>query len=70
MPGRVTRVEVETGDEVEAGEVLLVMEAMKMEHSLRAPHSGTITEVDCTPGDQVEAGAVLVVVEEEASTQG
>jgi propionyl-CoA carboxylase alpha chain len=72
MPGRVTRVEVETGDGVEAGQVLLVMEAMKMEHTLRAPHAGTIVEVDCVPGDQVDSGAVLVVVEPEdggASTQ-
>jgi propionyl-CoA carboxylase alpha chain len=49
------------------------MEAMKMEHTLRAPHAGIITEVDCAPGDQVEAGAVLVVVEpedERASTRG
>jgi propionyl-CoA carboxylase alpha chain len=73
MPGRVTRVEVETGIGVEAGQVLLVMEAMKMEHTLRAPHAGIIVEVDCAPGDQVEAGAVLVVVEpedERASTRG
>jgi propionyl-CoA carboxylase alpha chain len=70
MPGRVTRVEVERGDRVGAGQVLLVMEAMKMEHTLRAPHAGVIAEVDCGPGDQVEAGAVLVVVEEDVSTQG
>jgi biotin carboxyl carrier protein len=41
----------------------VVMEAMKMEHSLRSPYSGTVTSVSCRPGDQVEAGAVLVVVE-------
>ena len=69
MPGRVTRVEVVVGDGVETGQVLLVMEAMKMEHTLRAPHSGTITEVDCVGGDQVEAGAVLVVIAE-PSTSG
>jgi acetyl/propionyl-CoA carboxylase alpha subunit len=70
MPGRVTRVEVETGDRVDAGQVLLVMEAMKMEHTLRAPYAGVIAEVDCVPGEQVEAGAVLVVVVENSSTQG
>ncbi len=68
MPGRVTRVEVEPGDRVQTGQALLVMEAMKMEHTLRAPHAGTITEVDCRPGDQVEAGAVLVVVAETAAS--
>ncbi len=62
MPGRVVRIEIGVGDEVKAGQVLLVLEAMKMEHTLRAPHSGTVTEVDCSPGDQVEAGEVLVVI--------
>ncbi len=42
--------------------MLVVLEAMKMEHTLRAPHDGTVGEVDCSPGDQVEAGAVLVVI--------
>jgi 3-methylcrotonyl-CoA carboxylase alpha subunit len=40
------------------------MEAMKMEHTLRSPHRGTVTQVLCEPDDQVESGAVLVVVEE------
>ncbi|HEX5696024.1 MAG TPA: acetyl-CoA carboxylase biotin carboxyl carrier protein subunit, partial [Acidimicrobiia bacterium] len=72
MPGKVIRVDVSVGDEVRAGQVLLVLEAMKMEHTLRAPHDGTVIEVDPAPGDQVEAGAVLLVVEtsEPASTQG
>jgi acetyl/propionyl-CoA carboxylase alpha subunit len=72
MPGKVIRVDVSAGDEVSAGQVLLVLEAMKMEHTLRAPHDGTVIEVDPRPGDQVEAGAVLLVVErsETASTPG
>ena len=70
MPGRVVRVEVGTGDRVGAGQILLVLEAMKMEHTLRAPHSGTVTEVDCSPGDQVEAGAVLVVIGETTDPVG
>jgi propionyl-CoA carboxylase alpha chain len=64
MPGKVIRVEVATGDQVRAGQVLLLLEAMKMEHTLRAPHDGTVREVDFDPGDQVEAGVILVVVEE------
>jgi propionyl-CoA carboxylase alpha chain len=63
MPGRVSRVDATVGDRVEQGQVLVVLEAMKMEHSLRAPHDGTVIERLCEPGDQVEAGAVLVVVE-------
>ncbi len=62
MPGTVIRVDVSAGDEVEEGQVLVVMEAMKMEHTLRAPHGGVVTEVDTAPGDQVVANAVLVVV--------
>jgi propionyl-CoA carboxylase alpha chain len=65
MPGKVIRVEVEPGRRVSAGQVLLVVEAMKMEHSLRAPHDGIVVEVDCAPGDQVEAGTLLVVISDE-----
>ncbi len=63
MPGKIVRVAVSEGDQVSDGQVVMVMEAMKMEHSLRAPHDGTVTSVRCRPGDQVDAGAVLVVVE-------
>ncbi|MGC2241659.1 MAG: acetyl-CoA carboxylase biotin carboxyl carrier protein subunit, partial [Acidimicrobiia bacterium] len=42
---------------------LVVLEAMKMEHTLRSPHAGTVTRVAHAEGDQVEAGALLVVVE-------
>ncbi len=69
MPGRVIRVEAAVGDTVKAGQVLVVLEAMKMEHTLRSPHDGTVIEVDCSPDDQVEAGAVLVVIEQ-SSTSG
>ena len=64
MPGKVIRVGVSAGDVVSEGSVLVVMEAMKMEHTLRSPHPGIVTQVLCEPGDQVESGAVLVVVEE------
>ena len=62
MPGKVIRVDVVEGDEVEEGQVLLVMEAMKMEHTVRSPLGGTVTEVLCASGDQVEADSVLIVV--------
>ncbi|MCW2779354.1 MAG: accA2, partial [Frankiales bacterium] len=63
MPGTVLRVEVAAGQQVQEGQVLLVLEAMKMEHSVRAPADGSVTTVAVEAGQQVEAGSVLVVVE-------
>ncbi|HLV89522.1 MAG TPA: biotin carboxylase N-terminal domain-containing protein [Acidimicrobiia bacterium] len=63
MPGKIVRVAVAEGDTVEEGQLLVVIEAMKMEHSLRSPQAGSVTRVLCRPGDQVESEAVLVVVE-------
>ncbi|GGT91890.1 MULTISPECIES: acetyl/propionyl/methylcrotonyl-CoA carboxylase subunit alpha [Streptomyces] len=62
MPGTVTVVKVGVGDEVEAGQSLLVVEAMKMEHVISAPHAGTVTELDVTPGATVAMDQVLAVV--------
>jgi acetyl/propionyl-CoA carboxylase alpha subunit len=64
MPGKVIALNAEVGEAVTDGQVLVVMEAMKMEHSLRSPHDGTVIEVRHLAGDQVEADEVLVVVEE------
>jgi len=63
MPGGVVRVAVSVGDTVEAGQLLVVLEAMKMEHTVHATTSGVVTEVDVAEGDQVETGRILVVVE-------
>ncbi len=62
MPGKVIEVRVAEGDAVEAGQVLLVMEAMKMEHKVTAPEAGTVESLHAAVGDQVEADAVLAVV--------
>jgi propionyl-CoA carboxylase alpha chain len=51
---------------VAAGDVVLVLEAMKMQHTVTAPHDGTVTEITIQPGAQVAAGEVLAVVEEHA----
>jgi propionyl-CoA carboxylase alpha chain len=57
-------VAVELGRSVEAGQPVLVLEAMKMQHTVTAPSAGTVIELDVRPGDQVAAGEVLAVVEE------
>jgi pyruvate carboxylase len=63
MPGKVVRVLVEAGQEVEAGQGLVVVEAMKMQNELKSPKSGTVAEVRAEAGATVNAGDVLVVVE-------
>ncbi|WP_278246945.1 ATP-binding protein [Klenkia brasiliensis] len=63
MPGSVVAVDVAAGDRVTAGQRLLVLEAMKMQHPVTAPADGAVTSVDVSVGDQVGAGAVLAVLE-------
>ncbi|MFJ7153178.1 acetyl-CoA carboxylase biotin carboxylase subunit [Streptomyces sp. NPDC100445] len=62
MPGTVTVVKVAVGDEVSAGQSLLVVEAMKMEHVISAPHAGTVAELDVSPGATVAMDQVLAVI--------
>jgi acetyl/propionyl-CoA carboxylase alpha subunit len=71
MPGTVLRVLAEAGGTVVAGQPLVVLEAMKMEHTVSAPADGTLTEVNVGPGDQVDTGLVMAVVEaDEAGATG
>ncbi|XBB66200.1 biotin carboxylase N-terminal domain-containing protein [Nocardioides sp. WV_118_6] len=63
MPGSVIAVRAAVGDVVAEGQPILVMEAMKMQHTIAAPYAGTVTELSASAGQQVEAGAVLAVVE-------
>ncbi len=65
MPGRVVSVHVGLGQEVAEGDRLVVLEAMKMEHTMRAGRAGVVSEVLVAQGDQVEAGAPLVLLEED-----
>ena len=60
MPGQVKVVNVAEGDTVVAGDVLLVLEAMKMEHALTAPESGSVEMLGCQLGEQVDVGAMLI----------
>ncbi|MFP5419875.1 MAG: acetyl/propionyl/methylcrotonyl-CoA carboxylase subunit alpha [Gammaproteobacteria bacterium] len=64
MNGSIVRVLVEAGQQVEAGAALVVLEAMKMEHSIRAPHAGTVKALYCREGEMVSEGAVLVELDE------
>ena len=65
MPGKVISVNVQSGDNVSEGDVLMIVEAMKMEHRVLAPLRGMVGEVRAHLGDQVNGGDLLVVIEEE-----
>jgi biotin carboxyl carrier protein len=62
IPGRVAAVRVTAGDTVEAGQTLLVVEAMKMQNELRATRAGTVERVAVGAGDTIDTGDILVVV--------
>ena len=63
MPGLIVRVNVQAGDSVQAGQGLVVMEAMKMENELRAQSAGVVARVHVAPGTAVEKGALLLDLE-------
>ncbi len=63
MPGRVVGIEVKAGDTVEAGQGVIIVEAMKMENELTAEVSGTVKEIKVNEGEAVEDGQTLVVIE-------
>jgi biotin carboxyl carrier protein len=63
MPGKVVRVLVEAGAQVEAGDALVVVEAMKMQNELKSPKTGTVVELHAVAGATVNAGDVLAAVE-------
>jgi biotin carboxyl carrier protein len=63
MPGLVVKVEVEVGQQVKAGQGVVVVEAMKMENELKAPTDGTVARIEVQPGQTVDKGATLIVLE-------
>ncbi|CUX00287.1 acetyl/propionyl/methylcrotonyl-CoA carboxylase subunit alpha [Agrobacterium tumefaciens] len=67
MPGVIRAILSKQGAAVEAGDALVVMEAMKMEHTIRAPAKGTVTAINCAEGNMIEAGAMLVDFEPEGA---
>ncbi len=62
MPGLILRLEKSVGDSVDEGELIMVMEAMKMETEIHAPKAGTITDIPVKQGDQMKAGETLAVI--------
>jgi len=67
MPGKIIGLKVEPGEAVEKGQVLVIMEAMKMEHRIEAPCAGKVLGFHCGPGDLVDLGQNLLDFEGEAS---
>lgn len=63
IPGKVVTVEVNEGDQVTEGQVILILEAMKMQNEIQAPITGTVTIVHCEEGQAIEANIPLVVIE-------
>ncbi|WP_456369885.1 biotin/lipoyl-containing protein [Geoglobus sp.] len=63
LPGTIIKIIVSEGDEVKAGDTLLILEAMKMENEIVAPSTGKVREIKVTEGQRVETGDVLVVLE-------
>ena len=62
MPGKILSVKAKTGDAVKKGQVVLILEAMKMENEIVAPEDGTVASTDVREGGQVEAGAILMTL--------
>ena len=63
LPGKLIRIMAAEGQKVRKGDALLILEAMKMEHTITAPHPGTVGPVSFAEGDQVEEGTVLLAIE-------
>jgi 3-methylcrotonyl-CoA carboxylase alpha subunit len=69
MNGAIVAVQAKVGDKVKAGQSLVIMEAMKMEHAIKAPADGVVTEIFFAEGDQVSEGAELIAIEVTADAE-
>lgn len=65
IPGKIVSIAVEEGDKVGEGDVVMILEAMKMQNEIQAPLSGKVTAVNCKPGDSIEANSPLVIIQPE-----
>ena len=66
IPGKIITIDVNVGDEVQEGQVVLILEAMKMQNEITAPIAGKVTEIHCKEGQSIEANVPLVMIEPEA----
>ena len=62
LPGTITNVNVKVGDNVNVGDVVIVLEAMKMQNNIEAEYAGTVTAINVNPGDSVMEGSVLLTI--------
>ena len=65
IPGKIVSIAVEEGDIVAEGDVVMILEAMKMQNEIQAPLSGNVTAVNCKPGDSIEANSPLIIIQPE-----
>ena len=65
IPGKIVSISQSVGEVVKEGDVLMVLEAMKMQNEIQAPISGKIAELNCSPGETIEANAPLIVIDPE-----
>ncbi len=62
LPGTITAINVKVGDQVKAGDVVIILEAMKMQNNIESENTGTVTAINVNPGDTVMEGAVLLTI--------
>ena len=62
IPGKVVSISAKEGQMVSEGDVVMILEAMKMQNEIQAPLSGTVTAINCKPGDSVEANSPLIII--------
>jgi len=65
IPGKIVEILVSEGDEIRAGSIVIVLEAMKMQNEIKAPIDGRIKKVICKPGERIEANVPLLEIEKE-----
>jgi len=65
IPGKIVSISIKEGQIVSEGDVVMILEAMKMQNEIQAPLSGMVTAINCKPGDSVEANSPLIIIQPE-----